>query len=136
MTINWKDFFSTKYWFGIDRAVVHPTDKIIFGFGAIIFILGVLVLLAKLISKNQLLKPVIGRIAAVFIAVGLLEILWYFLRLQYINALGSRMAALIIGLVGLAFLYKPIKYFFGQYSKDKESYQKQQVKDKYLNYNK
>ncbi len=136
MTINWKDFFSTKYWFAIDRAVVHPTDKIIFGFGAIIFILGVLVLLVKLISKNQLLKPIIGRISAVFITVGLLEILWYFLRLQYINALGSRLAALIIGLVGLVFLYKPVKYFFGQYSKDQELYQKQQVKDKYLNYNK
>ena len=136
MTINWKEFFSTEYWFAIDRAMIHPTDKIIFGSGAVIFILGVLVLLARLVGNNNLLKPVLGRIASVFIWVGLLEILWYFLRLQYVNALGSRTAALIIGLVGLYFLYKPVKYFFKQYGQDREAYSKQQVKDKYLNLNK
>ena len=136
MFINWKEFFSSQYWLGIDRGLVHPTDKIIFAFGAGIFIIGVLILLVKLVSKNQLLKPILTRIASVFIWVGLLEILWYFLRIQYVNALGSRLAALIVGLVGLFFLYKPVKYFFTQYKQDRESHQKQQVKDKYLNYNK
>jgi hypothetical protein len=133
MTINWNEFFSTEYWFALDRAMIHPTDKIIFGFGAAIFILGVLVLLARMVSKNNLLKPMLGRIAAVFIWVGLLEILWYFLRIQYVHALGSRMAALIVGLVGLAFLYKPVKYFFKQYRQDQANFNKQQIKDKYLN---
>ncbi len=133
MTINWNKFFSTEYWFAIDRAIIHPTDKIIFGFGAAIFILGVIALVGKMITKNKLLKPSIGRIGTVFIWVGLLELLWYFLRTQYVYALGTRFAALLIGVVGLLFLYSPIKYFFTQYKNDREQFEKQQVKDKYLN---
>lgn len=132
MNINWSEFAKTSYWFGIERGVIHLTDKIILGFGAALVILGVLVLLVRILAKNQLIKPSLGRISSVFISVGLLEMLWYLLRTQYVNVLSSRTAALLIGVVGLMYLYKPIKYFLSQYKNDLVSFHQQQLKDKYL----
>ena len=134
MNINWSVFITTRYWFGIERGVLYLTDKIILGAGAALVVIGVLVLLYKLLSKNVLVKPHLGRISSVFISVGLVEMLWYLLRTQYVNVLGTRTAALLVGLVGLYYLIKPIKYFFKQYRSDLAQFHQQQQKEKYLNY--
>ncbi len=132
--IDWSLVFSTQFWLGIDRFKgVSMADKMILWFGVALLVIGILVLVYRLVSKNNLLKPALGRVSSVFITVGLLEMLWFLLRSQLVSALGSRAAAVIVALVGLAFLIKPIKYFFKQYGADHVAYVKQQQKDKYLN---
>lgn len=134
--IDWSLVFSTQFWLGIDRFKgVSLADKMILWFGAALLAIGILVLVYRLVSKNNLLKPAIGRISSVFITIGLLEMLWFLLRSQYVNALGSRATAVLIALTGLGFLFKPIKYFFTQYRADHAAYIKQQQKDKYLKNN-
>lgn len=135
MNINWKELITKQYWFGLDRGVVHLTDQIILYTGAALVLLGVILLIVKLISKDTLKKPQISRVSSVFITVGLLEMLWYVLRWQYVNALGSRFMAALIGVIGLMFLWKPIKYFLFSYRKDVVIQSKEQLKEKYLNMN-
>ncbi len=135
MNINWKELITKQYWFGLDRGVVHLTDQIILYTGAALVLLGVILLIVKLISKDTLKKPQISRVSSVFITVGLLEMLWYVLRWQYVNALGSRFMAALIGIIGLMFLWKPIKYFLFSYRKDVVIQSKEQLKEKYLNMN-
>ncbi len=135
MNINWKELITKQYWFGLDRGVVHLTDQIILYTGAALVLLGVILLIVKLISKDTLKKPQISRVSSVFITIGLLEMLWYVLRWQYVNALGSRFMAALIGIIGLMFLWKPIKYFLFSYRKDVVIQSKEQLKEKYLNMN-
>lgn len=135
MNINWKELITKQYWFGLDRGVVHLTDQIILYAGAALVLFGVILLIVKLISKDTLKKPQISRVSSVFITVGLLEMLWYVLRWQYVNALGSRSMAALIGVIGLMFLWKPIKYFLFSYRKDVVIQSKEQLKEKYLNMN-
>ncbi len=131
--IDWSLVFSSQFWFGIDRFKgVSMADKIILWFGVALLVVGIIVLVYRLVSKNHLLKPALGRISSVFITIGLLEMLWFLLRSQFVTALGTRTAALLVALTGLAFLIKPIRYFFTQYSQDHAAYIKQKQKDKYL----
>lgn len=132
MNINWKTFITSDYWLDIDRAGMHLTDKIILWFGVALVAIAIIILVVRLVSKNSLKKSVYDKIIAVFLTVGLLEMLWFVLRSQYVNALGTRLAALIVGLIGLFYLRKPIKYLLFEYRKDAQQLSKQQLKDKYL----
>lgn len=132
-SIDWSLVWSSPFWFGIDRFKgVSMADKIILWFGVGLLAVGIIVLVYRLLSKNVLLKPIFGRISSVFITVGLLEMFWFLLRSQLVVTLGSRFTALLIGLVGLGFLYWPIKYFLKQYSHDSVNYQREELKNKYL----
>ncbi|QQS22822.1 hypothetical protein IPM19_04325 [bacterium] len=133
MTINWNEFITKQYWFGIERGVVHLTDKVILYFGAALVVLGVVFLIVRLLSSDKLKRPQFGRLSSVFMTIGLLEMIWYVLRWQYVSALGSRTTALLIGLAGIYFLIKPLKYFLFQYRKDMNLLNKEQLKEKYLN---
>lgn len=131
--INWSVFTTSQFWFGIDRFNgISLTDKIILWFGVALLAIGIIILVYRVLNKNVLLKPMMGRVSSVFITVGLLEMFWFLLRNQFVNTLGTRAVALLIAVVGLAFLYKPVKYFWKQYGADLQSYERQQLKNKYL----
>lgn len=132
-SINWSVFTTSRFWFGIDRfGGVSLTDKIILWFGAGLLALGIILLIYRVVSKNMLVKPALGRISSVFITVGLLEMFWFLLRAQFVNTLGTRFAALLVGLIGLGFLYSPVKYFFKHYKQDSANFEREQTKQKYL----
>ncbi|GEM_PF-855741 len=132
-SIDWSVFLGRQFWFGIDRfGGMALTDKIILWAGVGFLAIGILVMVYRIVSKNVLIKPALGRISSVFITVGLLEMFWYLLRAQFVNTLGTRFAALLILLVGLAFLYSPLKYFWKRYSHDLVNHEREQIKQKYL----
>ncbi len=135
MNINWKTFITKDYWLGIDRVTVHLTDKIVLYVGAGLLLLGVIFLIIKLISSDKLKKPHFRSISSILITTGLLEMLWYVLRWQYVSVLGARLTALLIGLVGLICLWKPISYFVFKYRSDVNLLSKEELKDKYLHMN-
>lgn len=130
--INWAEVFSKEFWFGIDRFGLHLTDRIILIGGAVLVLAGVVMLIVKFISNNHLLKPYFAKITSVLLTIGLLEMLWFLLRTQYVNALGTRFTAAGILLVGLLWLIQPLRYLLFQYKIDYELFQKQQQKEKYL----
>ncbi|HMQ01705.1 MAG TPA: hypothetical protein PKD79_01395 [Candidatus Doudnabacteria bacterium] len=132
-SINWSVFTSSQFWFGIDRFNgITLTDQIILWFGVAVLVLGIILMIYRAVSKNALVKPTLARISSIFITIGLLEMFWFLLRSQFVNTLGTRFAALLVALVGLAFLIQPIRYFWRQYPHDVVNHQRQQLKDKYL----
>lgn len=132
MNINWKELISNEYWFGIDRAGMHLTDKVVLYFGVAMVAIALIVLVVRLVSNDKLKRPVYNRLLSVLFTVGLLEMLWYVLRAQFVNALGTRFSAFIVGLFGLYFLYQPVKYLLFKYKKDANEMSRQQLKEKYL----
>lgn len=132
MQINWQELTSKNYWLGIDRLGMHLTDKVILFFGLGLIALAITLWILRRFKTSPVTTQFYSRLISVFFTVGLLEGLWFVLRSQYVNTLGTRLAALIIGLVGLAFLIKPLKYFIFNYRQDLTRLSKEQLKQKYL----
>lgn len=134
--INWGEVFSKDFWFGIDRAVIHTSDKAFLYIGAGLVALAIITLIYARFSKNHFLGRVAVRFSKIFITIGLLEGLWYLLRIQYVAALGTRTVALVLLIWGLVWAYFPIKYLLKNYKFDMEKAQREMSREKYLNQNK
>jgi hypothetical protein len=132
MAINWKEVISKDFWFDIDRTAIHLSDRaILYGGGAAVM-LGIMLFVYKVFTKNLFLKKVTSQLSTIFITIGLLEVIWFALRWQYVSALGTRFVAALIGIAGLVWLYWPIKYLFTRYKTDMAEAQRKMVRDKYL----
>ena len=130
--IQWKQLITQEFWFGIDRVGLHLTDRVILIGGAAIVVSGIVVLIIRFIKGDHLLKPALAKMTSVLLTIGLLEMLWFLLRAQYVNALGTRFTAVGILLVGLLWLIQPIRYLFFQYPAEYAEWEKQKSKEKYL----
>lgn len=134
--INWGEVFSRDFWFGIDRAVIHTSDKAFLYIGAALVVLAIITLIYARFSKNKFLGRVAVRLSKIFITIGLLEGLWYLLRTQYVAALGTRFVAALLLVWALVWIYFPIKYLVKNYKVDMEKAQREMSRDKYLKNNK
>ena len=132
MNINWNEVLSSEFWFSIDRTRLHLTDWVI-AYGAIgLVVLGIIFLIYKYGTKNVFLKEVARRFATIFITIGVLEAIWFGFRYQLAQALGTRFAAVLIAVVGLVWLYGPIKYLCTRYTTDMAEAQRKMMREKYL----
>lgn len=130
--IDWGEVFSKSFWFGIDRVTIHLSDKLFLWGGAVLVFLGIVALVYARFSKNQFLARFAVRLSKIFLTIGLLEGLWYLLRTQYVAALGTRFAAVLLVVWGLVWLFFPIRNLIRNYKTDMEKAQRQASRDKYL----
>ncbi|HEX3099879.1 MAG TPA: hypothetical protein VHQ41_02810 [Patescibacteria group bacterium] len=130
--INWREFATTQFWFAIDRSGPHPSDKVILLAAAVIFVLGILVLVYARFAKNQFLADVARRVGKIFVGTAILEALWYGLRYEYAQVLGTKAAAAVILLGGLIYLYSPLKYLITHYKTDMAVAERAASREKYL----
>lgn len=133
--IDWGEVFSKNFWFGIDRARIHFADTAFLYIGGALVAFGILMLLYARFSRNQFLARVAVRISKIFLTIGLLEGLWYLLRTQYVQALGTRLVAVSLLVWGLIWLYFPIRYLLKNYKEDMEKAHREMNREKYLNKN-
>ncbi len=131
--INWHEVFSIPFWFQIDPSRIHPSETAFLYIGIVLIVLGVIALLFTRFSKNQFLNGVAYRVARILITTGLIEAFWYLLRFENAQALGTKFTAALMLVLGLAFLYWPIKYLFTHYKLDMANAQRQASRDEYLN---
>jgi hypothetical protein len=133
--INFKELITRKWLFGIDRVVLHPFDRAVFIAGIVAVVLGIIIKVGSLFVKNPFLKKGLNRLATLSIVIGVLELLWYALRFENTQVLGTHFVALLIALAGLIWFIFVVKYFLFQYRRDVEQYKKDLLKQKYLNQN-
>lgn len=133
MTINWHQFVTSNFWFGVDRVNIHTIDRAIFYAGAAAVVLGIIFLVSRFLIKNKFLKRVAAQFSVLFIVMGLAEVAWYAMRTQYVATLSTRFVAALIAVIGLIWLYHPVKYLLRRYKVDMAEVQRQQLKEKYLN---
>lgn len=130
--IQWSDFVTTQFWFAIDRSMLHLSDRLFLLAGIILLVLGLIVLTYGRFVNNQFLSRVAYRVAKIFITIAVLEGIWYFLRTQYVQVFGTKFAAALVLLVGLVWLYWPIKYLITHYKVDMAEAQRAASREKYL----
>ncbi len=136
MTINWKEVFSYDFIFGVDSSGLHKSDHWILYAGVALLTAGIILMLYRLMVKNVFLKKVARQFGNIFITIGVLEIIWYGLRFENTQALGSKFTALLFALIGLIWMYWPVKYLFTRYKTDMAEAERKVMRDKYLNYGK
>lgn len=133
MNINWNEVFSTDFWFSLDRAGLHKSDYAIFYFGLALVAFGIALTIYKKTANNKFLKKVAGRVATIFMTIGVMEALWFGLRYENTSALGTKFTAVLILLAGLVWLYFPVRYLMTRYKTDMAEAERQVMRDKYLN---
>jgi hypothetical protein len=130
--IDFKKLISYEYLIGIDRAMLHRTDKGIFAIGAALVVAGIVFKLTGKLAPHQYAKNLWYRLSNWALTIGILEVLWFGLRYQNIRILGSHLTAFLILVVGLIWLVPIVKYWLGQYRRDVAQWEKDQQKQKYI----
>ncbi len=130
--IDFRNIFSVDYLIRIDPSMLHRTDYALLLIGGILSGAGIIFALAGRFAPHQYGRQLWYRLSRWAFTIGLLEVLWFGLRYERAVYLGSHLAAFIILLIGVIWLVPILKYCFGQYRRDVDQWQKDQVKQKYL----
>ncbi len=131
--INWHDFITTKFWFEVDRARIHPSEQAFLYIGIGLVVLGVLALVFARFTHNKFLARVAMWLAKIFLTIGILEGIWYLMRTQYAQLLGSKFVAALLLLWGIIWIYWPIRYLLKNYQEDMVKAEREASREKYLN---
>jgi hypothetical protein len=132
MSINWKVFLGSDFWFNVDRSGLHRSDYIIFYSGIALAAIGIILLVYKRFVKNEFVKKVVAQFASACFTIGVAEAVWFVFRNEYAKALGTKFTAAVILLIGLIWIYFPIKYLFTGYKTDMALARRKVQRDKYL----
>lgn len=127
-----KEFFSYQYLFQIDRVVVHQSDRALGFLGAGLLVLGVVFKLAAMYAPSSVDSKYRNIFFKLFFSIGLAEIIWYICRLEFVSFFGSHFVAFIILLIGIVWFIITLIKIIKHYSQDKQIWEKEQVRAKYL----
>ena len=132
MNIDWNKIFNKNYFLGLERGVLHRIDWAILFFGAWLVLVSIVVWFINRRSKNPVSKQFWNRLGKLFAVIGFLEAFWFLLRYENVQFFGARVTAIAFIVLGLIWLGFILKYYFSGYRVQKQSWEKEQVKLKYL----
>ena len=127
-----KSFFTANYQFSVNSAMLDRGDSIYLLFGAVFILLSVSVKIAAVLAPNPVDKKYRDSFFNALLTAGIWEIVWFALRWQNIRFFGSHFIALLGLLIGVAWIATKAVFMFRHYALEKESWEKDQVKLKYL----
>jgi len=123
---------TSGYIFDFTNMLPSSGDRLYMIAGLLMVLLGAVFKLISNFSRNSVTRLLWHRLASPLVVGGILEVLWYTARDQNIKMFGSHFIAWLIGIVVIVWIYFPIRYCFGYYRQEREHWQKQQVKLKYI----
>ena len=132
MSIDFQKIFSKTYLIDIDPTLIHRSDKALLIFGAVLVMLGIIFRLTAMMSPHPYARNLWRRLSTWALTIGLVEALWFGFRYEQAQYLGSHLLAFLILLIGLIWLVPILKYWAKQYSSDVAQWEKDQIKQKYL----
>ncbi len=124
--------FSLSYIFDFSFMPFSSGDRLYMIAGLVSVIFAAIFEIFSLWSKNPVTKNMWHKLAAPLGTGGILEVIWYGLRFENVKLFGSHFAAWLIGLITLIWFVTALVYALRQYRAEKDKWEKQQVKLKYL----
>jgi hypothetical protein len=125
-------FFTTKYLFEINRVMLERSDKAFLVIGIALFVFAILFKLAAKLSPSPTDAKYRNKLFTLFLSIGLAEIIWFGARYELIRFFGSHFVALLILLIGFIWFVMLIVKAIKNYKSEKQTWEKEQVKMKYL----
>ena len=130
--MNFKALFSVQSLFDINRVTLGRADLAFMFIGLLLVLLAVILKLAAAYAPTPVDKKYRGNFFSLFAWIGILELLWFGARAQFVRFFGTRFMALVILLIGAAWFVPLVVKTFRFYGKEKAQWEKDQVKQKYL----
>jgi hypothetical protein len=130
--MNIKQFFTYQNLFQINTAFISPREKLFFLSGVILILLSIVLKISSVLAPNPVDGKYRQKFYHLFLSIGLVEILWYLCRYENAMFFGTHFVALLIVLIGLVWLVAILTGMFKNYKKEKDVWEKEQVKLKYL----
>jgi hypothetical protein len=130
--IDWKQIVSPDFFFKIDRVRLHRSDWAVLIVGALLLIAGIMASVYKRSRQVPYAKILIARLVRLYITIGILFVLWFAFRYEVVRWFGTRFAAVLILVYGLVWLGFIAADYFKNYRPNKELWEKEQLKNKYL----
>ena len=130
--MNLKTLFSAQYLFQINSAFVSPGEKLFAFAGGILVLLAIATKIAAVLAPAPVDKKYRNKFYHLFLTIGLLELLWYLCRFENVMFFGTNFVAWVLALGGLVWLTFVIIDVVKNYGKEKENWDKEMVRQKYL----
>ena len=130
--MNWKTLFTSEFLFEINRIQIEPADKFFLLVGVVALVIAVILKLAAKFSPSPIDSKYRNKLFNVFLFVAVAEIVWYGARAQLVRFFGTHFVAMLVILIALAWLIMVFWKMFRNYRGEKQSWEKEQVRLKYL----
>jgi len=129
---NFHKLISKSYLFDINRVLLTRSDKLFAILGLAMAVLAIAFKLASMYAPNPVDKVLRNKFFRMFLTIGVLEVVWFGARYQNIMFFGSHFVALLILFIGILWFVKLAISVIRHYGSEKEIWEKEQIKAKYL----
>ena len=130
--MNLKSIFSYQNLFAFNTAYVSPQEKLMFLAGAVAFLLGIVLRISATLAPNPVDKKFRHNLYRVFMFFGISEIVWYLCRYENAPFFGTHFVAGLIFFISVIWLLILVWMFAKNYRSNKQEWDKEQLKLKYL----
>jgi hypothetical protein len=130
--MDFKRYITPDYLFNINLFASPRLDKLLLLSGALAVVLAVLFKIAAVLAPNPVDKKYRGKFFSLLLTVGLWEVLWYAFSFENVRFFGSHFVAFFGLLLGLVWFLAIAVKMFRRYSGEKQIWEKEQVRLKYL----
>jgi len=127
-----KQYFTSQYLFQIDTAFISPREKLMFFTGGILVLVAIVVKIAAVLAPNPVDKKYRNKFYSLFLSIGLAALVWYFFRYEDVLFFGTRFVEWFIILLAAVWFVWLVVYTIMHYPKEKEIWDKEQIRQKYL----
>ena len=129
---NFKKLVSLQYLFQIDSFMLYRSDKLFLLIGAVAIVLAAVLKIAAKTAPSPVDQKYRGKFFSLLLTVGIWELAWFACRYENIRFFGTHFIALIGLVVGLIWLVSIAVSMYRHYTSEKQSWEKEQVRLKYL----
>ncbi len=129
--INLKNLLTTEYLFNV-YSVLSRSDKLFLLIGAVAIVFAVLFKIAAITAQSPADKQYRQNFFTLFLTLGIWEVVWFGCRYENARFFGSHFLALLGILIALVWFVMVVIKMFKNYGPQKQTWEKEQVKLKYL----
>ncbi len=129
---DFRKLISIPYLFKVDTILLHRSDKLFFGIGIVLIVVGIVCRLTSFYAPHKFSRRFWQRLSNLSLTIGILEVLWFGFRYENIPAISTHFVALLLLLIGVVWLFFIIRYRLRVYPVELGQWEKEKTKQKYL----
>ena len=118
--------------FQVNTAFISTQEKFFFLLGGILVLLAIVTKIAATLAANPIETKYRAKFYRLFLTIGFGELIWYLLRYENVRYFGTPFVAWLLVLWAVIWLVWLIVKTVINYGKEKQIWDKEQVKQKYL----
>ena len=127
-----KHIFSYDFMFYVNPVHLSRVDTLFGLIAGLSIVVSIACKGAMRFSKNDVFTKLVHRYFRLSATVGIVGALWYGLRYQNIDIFGSHFVFILLLVIAAIWKFYIVRYWFAKYRSEKDAWEKEQIKRKYL----